>query len=160
MKDASVELYVEAGKTEHEQIALLLQQALGQIGIKVDIKKLDSTTIADQRAKCALPFLINQGISWINDPEYHANLSLTPDGFLNYGNYNNPKIAEIVKTSSAITDAQKRFAAYDEVQKIVMDDLPFIPLARPNYVVAMRDNLQGYTYANDQLYRFWTMYKK
>lgn len=160
VKDASVELYVEAGKTEHEQIALLLQQALGQIGVKVEIKKLDSTTIADQRAKRALPFLINQGISWINDPEYHANLELVPDGFLNYGNYNNPKIAEIVKTSAAITDATKRFAAYDEVQKLALDDLPFIPLAQPNYVVAMRDNLQGYTYANDQLYRFWTMYKK
>lgn len=158
--DAKVELYVEAGVTEHEQIALLVQNALQQIGVTVEIKPLDSTTIAEQRAKRALPFLVHQGISWINDPEYHFNLSLMPDGFLNFGAYNNPRVVEIVTNSSAIVNADERFAAYDEAQQIAMDDLPFIPLAQPNYVVAMRDNLEGYTYANDQVYRFWTMYKK
>jgi peptide/nickel transport system substrate-binding protein len=158
--DAKVELYVEAGVAEHEQIALLVQNALQQIGVTVEIKPLDSTTIAEQRAKRALPFLVHQGIAWINDPEYHFNLSLMPDGFLNFGGYNNARIVEIVTQSSALVNADERFAAYDEAQQIAMDELPFIPLAQPNYVVAMRDNLEGYTYANDQVYRFWTMYKK
>lgn len=158
--DAKVELYVEAGVTEHEQIALLVQNALQQVGVTVEIKPLDSTTIAEQRAKRALPFLVHQGIAWINDPEYHFNLSLMPDGFLNFGGYNNARIVEIVTQSSALVNAEERFAAYDEAQQIALDELPFIPLAQPNYVVAMRDNLEGYTYANDQVYRFWTMYKK
>lgn len=160
LTDTKVELYVEAGATEHEQIALLVQNALQQIGVTVEIKPLDTTTLAEQRAKRALPFLIHQGIAWINDPEYHFNLSLMPEGFLNFGAYNNPRIEEIVTNSSVIVNADERFAAYDEAQQIAMDDLPFIPLAQPNYVVAMRDNLEGYTYANDQVYRFWTMYKK
>jgi peptide/nickel transport system substrate-binding protein len=83
-----------------------------------------------------------------------------PEGFLNYGDYNNPRIVEIVQQSASVVDADERIAAYDEAQQIAMEDLPFVPLAQPNYVVAMRDHLQGYTYANDQLYRFWTLYKE
>ena len=155
----SIELTVEAGISEHSQIALLVQNALSQIGVTVTIQELDSTTIAEQRAQRSLPFLLHQGIAWINDPEYHFNLSLVPTGFLNFGDYNNERIAEIVAESSQIVDAAERFAAYAEAQEIAMDELPFIPLAQPNYVVAMRDNVQGYTYASDQVYRFWTMHK-
>lgn len=157
--NTTVELSVEAGISEHEQIALLVQASLAPLGITVEIRSLDSTTIAEQRAQRNLPFLLHQGIAWINDPEYHFNLSLVPTGFLNFSDYNNPRIAEIVRESAAIVDAAQRFAAYDEAQRLGMEDLPFIPLAQPNYVVAMRDHLQGYTYAADQLYRFWTMYK-
>lgn len=160
IQNPTIELTIEAGIAEHEQIALLVQNALSQIGITVNIQQLDSTTIADQRAQRALPFLLHQGISWINDPEYHFNLSLVPEGFLNYGGYDNARVTEIVKNSATIVDAAERFAAYDEAQQIAMDELPFIPLAQPNYVVAMRDNVQGYTYAADQVYRFWTMYKE
>lgn len=155
-----VELYIEAGVAEHEQIALLVQNSLSQIGIEVEIQELDSTTIAEQRAQRSLPFLVHQGIAWINDPEYHFNLSLVPDGFLNFGNYNNERVAQIVAESAQIVNADARIAAYDEAQQIAMEDLPFIPLAQPNYVVAMRENLKGFTYANDQLYRFWTMTKE
>ena len=160
LQDPQVELYVDAGVTEHEQIALLVQDALSQIGVGVEIKQLDATAMAEQRAERALPFLIHQGIAWINDPEYHFNLSLMPEGFLNMGNYDSERIVEIVTSSAAIVDAEERIAAYDEAQQIAMEELPFIPLAQPNYVVAMREDLNGYTYANDQLYRFWTMYKE
>jgi peptide/nickel transport system substrate-binding protein len=160
VENATIELTVEAGVTEHQQIALLVQDALSQIGVTVNIQELDSTTIAEQRAGRNLPFLLHQGIAWINDPEYHFNLSLVPTGFLNFGDYNNPRIAEIVAESAQIVNAEERFAAYDEAQQIAMEDLPFIPLAQPNYVVAMRDNIQGYTYASDQVYRFWTISKE
>ncbi len=156
----TIDLTIEAGVAEHEQVALLVQNALSVIGITVNIQELDSTTIAEQRAQRALPFLLHQGISWINDPEYHFSLSLAADGFLNFGDYNNPRISEIIQESSQIVDADERFAAYDEAQQIAMQDLPFIPLVQPNYVVAMRENVQGYTYAPDQVYRFWTMYKE
>ena len=156
----TIDLTIEAGVAEHEQTALLVQNALSEIGITVNIQELDSTTIAEQRAQRALPFLLHQGISWINDPEYHFSLSLAAEGFLNFGDYNNPRIAEIIKESSQIVDASARFAAYDEAQQIAMEELPFIPLVQPNYVVAMRDNVQGYAYAPDQVYRFWTMSKE
>jgi peptide/nickel transport system substrate-binding protein len=160
VQNATVDLTIEAGVAEHEQVALLVQNALSAIGITVNIQELDSTTIAEQRAQRALPFLLHQGISWINDPEYHFNLSLAAEGFLNFGDYNNPRITEIIQESSQIVDAEERFAAYDEAQQIAMEDLPFVPLVQPNFVVAMRDNIQGYAYAPDQLYRFWTMSKE
>jgi peptide/nickel transport system substrate-binding protein len=160
VQNATIDLTIEAGVAEHEQIALLVQNALSEIGITVNIQELDATTIAEQRAQRALPFLVHQGISWINDPEYHFNLSLAAEGFLNFGDYNNPRITEIIQESAQIVDAAERFAAYDEAQMLAMEDLPYIPLAQPNYVVAMRDNVQGYTYAADQLYRFWTMSKE
>lgn len=160
VQNATIDLTIEAGIAEHEQIALLVQNALSEIGITVNIQELDSTTIAEQRAQRALPFLLHQGISWINDPEYHFSLSLAAEGFLNFGDYNNPRISEIIEESAQIVDATERFAAYDEAQQIAMEDLPFIPLAQPNFVVAMRDNVQGYAYAPDQLYRFWTMHKE
>lgn len=159
VQNPTVQLSVEAGNSEHEQIALLVQATLAQIGITVEIQTLDTTTIAEQRAQRALPFLLHQGIAWINDPEYHFNLSLVPSGFLNFGDYSNARIEQIVTESAGIVDAAARFAAYDEAQQIGMEELPFIPLAQPNYVVAMRDNVQGYTYAADQVYRFWTMSK-
>ncbi|MEZ4635371.1 MAG: hypothetical protein R2856_10450 [Caldilineaceae bacterium] len=54
-----------------------------------------------------------------------------PTGFLNFGDYNNERVAEIVAESSQIVDADARFAAYDEAQQIAMDELPFIPWPSP-----------------------------
>lgn len=156
---ARIELTIEAGVPEHEQVALLVRDALKQIGVDVEIQQLDATTLAEQRTKRTIPFSLTQGVAWINDPEYLMNSHYVSDGFLNWGDYNNPRIDEIVRSSSTVVDLDERLAMYDEVQQIAMDELPIIPLAQPNFVIAMRDHLNGFVYAPDGLYRLWTLSK-
>lgn len=160
VQNPTIQLTIQSGVTEHEQIALLVQDALSKIGINVQIQKLDATTFSDQQSKHALAFTVTEGLAWINDPQYLFSLELVPSGYLNYGNYRNSQVVQIVNRSAKMLDSKKRTSAYLKAQQLAAQDLPWIPLAQPNYVVAMRQTLNGFLYANDQLYRFYTLTKK
>ena len=43
-------------------------------------------------------------------------------------------------------DEAARNADADKVQQMIMNDAPWTFLYQPNYVVAMRSNIKGYTY--------------
>lgn len=152
-------LTIQSDVREHELLALLIQGQLAQVGIHLKIQKLDTTTLQEQRAKRTLEFQLQEGVMWVNDPEYLFNAIFVPDGYLNHADYNNPRVTEIVKESAQIVDFEERIARYDEAQKLVLEDLPWIPIAQPNYVIAMRKNLEGFLYGDDMLMRLWTLYK-
>jgi len=75
------------------------------------------------------------------DPDYLRNFFLSsndkPNGW-NMSGYNNPEFDKIADGSAKALDRDKRQALIWEMQKIVMRDVPYLPLYNPNLIEAVQ----------------------
>jgi len=75
------------------------------------------------------------------DPDYLRNFFISrndkPSGW-NMSGYNNPEFDKIADESARTMDRDKRQALIWEMQKIIMKDVPYLPLYNPNLIEAVR----------------------
>src|SRR3954454_21085152 len=57
--------------TTREPIALLVQESLGKLGMKVTIEKVPCANWFSHTASTQMPFVIADFYPWLVDPEYH-----------------------------------------------------------------------------------------
>jgi peptide/nickel transport system substrate-binding protein len=68
---------------------------------------------------------------------FHSN-QVPPAGF-NRGHYSNPQVDRLLNEASASADEERRLALFQEVQRIVARDVPYISLwYKTNFAVAQR----------------------
>ena len=65
-------------------------------------------------------------------------------GTLNYGKYHNDRIEEIFAEAQTEPDQAKRTELYYEMQKIMSEELPVMPLTEWCYILVMPDNFSGH----------------
>lgn len=155
-----IQLTVRIGTAEDEKAAVFIQDSLSQIGMKVDINKMAFAAFQEQEAKRQIQFWIDEWISWVNDPYYHLSWIYSSSSPLIYTNYKNPQVDALIAKYTLWGGAQaERDQASQQIQKMVIDDAPIAYLLAPNFNVAMRKNVTGYVYYNDELNRYFYMDK-
>lgn len=154
---ATVGLGYAAGDDSAKQIAVIVQQALAQIGITVTPEALDPASLSQHRQAKDLDMQIASGQQWVNDVEYLANNTLVTDAYLNYANYSNATVDDLVTQARSVTDETKREALWLQLQRQLATDVPAIPLAQPNFRLAVRDDVGGFVMPIDGLIRYNTL---
>ena len=135
------------GATVGEPTAILIQEALAQIGIKVQINKIPGATWRAALLKKDMPLIINRFGGWLDFPEYFFYWCYHgQNAVFNTMSYQNPKLDRVITNarfaeSKAIYDGMVR----DMIQ-IAFDEVPRIPLFQPSQDVAMQKNVMGYQY--------------
>jgi peptide/nickel transport system substrate-binding protein len=71
-----------------------------------------------------------------------------PDGD-NRGRYSNARIDRLLEQGRAATDGSERKSIYGEVQKILAEELPYIPLWWWKNVIVQSRSLEGFVPAPD-----------
>lgn len=156
-----IKLSIRIGTEEDERAAVFIQDALSKIGMNVEIEKLAFATFQEQEAKRELQMFIDEWISWVNDPYYHLSWIYSSKSPLVYTNYKNERVDELIdKYTLWDGDENERNEASREIQKLIVDDVPIVYLLAPNFNVAMRSNVTGYVYYNDELNRYYYMDKE
>ncbi|MDV2496036.1 MAG: ABC transporter substrate-binding protein [bacterium] len=133
------------------RIGEVLQAQLAEVGIRVVIKNYEwGTFYADiRRGNFQMYTLTWVGIT---DPDhyyyiYHSS-SLPPRG-ANRNRYRNPELDKLLDQGRGTIDPAARRSIYGRVQRIVADDLPYVPLWHALNVAVMRRDLKGFVlYAN------------
>jgi peptide/nickel transport system substrate-binding protein len=154
------ELVIGQGDPDQQQIAILVQSALKQVGVDLKIQALDPATLNDRRAKKQIQMQIASGQYWVNDVQYQVGTSLMPGGFLNYSNYNNAQIASLYNRSARLADQGKRRALFLEMQRILGRDVPWLMLGQPNFALPMRTSVSGWVQPVDNLFRLRYLRKR
>jgi peptide/nickel transport system substrate-binding protein len=159
-KGFSTTLQVASGNDQGRQTAIWVQQSLAQIGVKVVINQLPGATYNSRLQKHQLGFFFfNNWISINNDPFYHLYWLFDSD-CCNYTNYANPQVKSLIDKDLLSADQATRTADSIKVQQMIMNDAPWSFLYQPNFVVAMRSNVKGYTYfPADTFTRYRYLYK-
>jgi len=163
------ELLREAGKsglafgfrvsTDETQrtLAAVFQQQLKEVGIQMTIQSNEPATFSADIEKGNFQTYTRRWIGGNNDPDifnliFHS--MMTPPNGANRGFYLNPRVDELIDIGRRETDTEKRKAAYQEIQKIVAEELPYVSLFYTNNVAVFSKRIQGMTLYPSGEYEF------
>ncbi len=152
---------IPIGNQEAKETAVFLQQSLREIGIDVEIQELPGAAYFEKIQKHELIFFFtNFWISINNEPYYHVYWKFH-HSCCNYANYANQTVDDLIADNTISTDMEARDAALVEIQRILLDEAPWVLLYQPQHILAMRSNVKGYVfYSADNLTRYQYLYKE
>ena len=144
-------IITNAGNKYRERMAVLIQQDLEKIGIKVNVVTLDFPSLIERIAQ---KFNYEAAILGF------ANVDLDPNGQMNIwlssaeNHAWNPQqkspettweaeIDTLMRAQAASPDPGKRKAAFDRVQQIVAEQVPFLFLVNRNALSAISSTVEG-----------------
>ena len=127
-------------------MAAVLQQQLRAAGIRLDIRSAEFGTFYADVTRGAFQMYALRWIGSNEDPDifrYAYGSDAFPPKGGNRGRYSNQRIDALMAAAAIETDQQRRRADYVEVQKILAEDLPGIPLWYPNNQVIHTRRVEG-----------------
>ena len=125
----------------HVAVAEYLQQAFAEIGVKMNIDKVDWSSFTSQRREGNYELARNGWVMDYNDASNMLELFQSTNGN-NDGKYNNPAFDAAIEKSK-VADKKVHFEALHEAEQIVMNDYGFIPLAYYNDFWLQSSSLKG-----------------
>ena len=149
----SAELVIAQGAPDQQQIAILVQNALKQVGVNISITPLDAATLNTEREKKSIRMQIGNGQYWVNDVQYMVGTSLMPGGYLNYSNYSSPQITKLYNLAAHSADQAKRLGYFHQMQMILGQDVPWLMIGQPNFALPVRSSVTGWVQPVDGLFR-------
>ncbi len=133
--------------TVSEPMAVLIQEALAQINIKTTINKVPGSNWRAALLKKDMPLIINRFGGWLNYPEYFFFWTYHgQNAVFNTMSYQNPEMDKLIESARFEPDSKKYAQMVKGFIDIAYTNVPRIPVAQPMMDVAMRRNVQGYTY--------------
>ncbi|MBE9606945.1 ABC transporter substrate-binding protein [Acetobacteraceae bacterium H6797] len=133
-----------------EPVAALVQEALGKIGIKVEVQKMPDAQFNTGQAEKTIPFYTDAGTAWLPATYYFFYLYFTRDQRWNFASWENPRITELANKARFETDNAAYEAECKEMISILADQVPLLMIWQPNMDAVMAPTVQGFTY---QFYR-------
>jgi peptide/nickel transport system substrate-binding protein len=147
-------LSYNAGDPVQEPIAILYQSSLREIGVDLQLKKVPAGSFYNFVSERKQPMIFYVDSPWCPDPGYSMQLYFQSESFVNYSNYKNAKVDELLAKAASTADDKSRLEVTGEAQKIVMDEAPWTFIAYPNYTMARKADLKGWTYYTSNNIRF------
>jgi peptide/nickel transport system substrate-binding protein len=133
--------------TVGEPTAILIQESLGKIGIKVVIEKIPGANWRTTLNKKELPMVLNRFSGWLDYPEYyffwnfHGNNSI-----FNISAYKNPAMDQLIERARFTEDKAEYEKTVKEFIALCMQEVPIVPLNQPIHDVAMQKAVGGYEF--------------
>ncbi len=137
-------LIVESGDATLMQQATAVQGYLKEIGIEVSIEPLDSTAFWNRFGARDYDMAVVISTSDTGDPSNLAGWQLDPELIDSYHTgYANPQVQDLMAQGLATTDDAERQSIYTQLQQLVADESPTVPLAYKSSLIGVRDSVDG-----------------
>lgn len=115
---------------QNRDIALVIQESLGELGINVEIEQYEHGAFLEMANQGDHDMFMLQWITVTGDPNYGLYPMFHTDsvGSGNRWNYSNPELDSYLEEGQQTSEEGERAAAYATAQEILMEDLPITPL--------------------------------
>jgi peptide/nickel transport system substrate-binding protein len=133
--------------TVGEPTAVLIQESLGKIGIRVVIEKIPGANWRTTLNKKELPMVLNRFSGWLDYPEYyffwnfHGNNSI-----FNISAYKNPAMDQLIDRARFTQDQAEYERSVKDFTALCIAEVPIIPINQPVHDVAMQKAIGGYEF--------------
>jgi peptide/nickel transport system substrate-binding protein len=154
----SAPLAYNAAVPEHETLAILYQTNLAKIGVKLTLNKLPAATFTQKLLQRAFPLALDRDEPNVPDPGYANFLYFDSKSFFDLSNYHNPQVDDLIDTLIATFDIRTRRSLTLQIQKLIVNDAPWVFGVQPGFHITMRSNVNGatwYTQTTNQFFN-WT----
>jgi peptide/nickel transport system substrate-binding protein len=142
-------ILLDAKDTLSEQTVEILQAEWAQIGVNVDIQKLDGSVVDDRfwggdyMARMYPPSAISSDIP--DDSEQAAIMLSYSEQWHSFGtNYKSDEATKLVEAAVSTVDSAKREELYHQLQRLGMEDAPQVALIFAPTVTAVSDKIAGF----------------
>ncbi len=127
--------------------AVVLQEQLRQIGIEAELNLVENATMVEQVYSEGRTFDIAvTGESAFVDPNTLILPNFMSGESSNFASYSSEEVDTLIEQGIATTDQDERARIYQEIQTILLEDLPWINLFVANQYEAMKTNVKGYVH--------------
>lgn len=127
-------------------VAKILKRQLAEVGIEMDLQTNEWGVFFSDIIQGNFDMYTLSGLG-IVDPDWYTYVvhsdSFPPNG-ANRPRYHNPRIDELLNQGKVATDQAERAEAYREVQRILSEEIPILPLWYEHNVVVSGHNVEGY----------------
>lgn len=157
----TVDLVVPQEDQARVDSATWIQSGLAEIGVTVNINALpvaqynELLNAMDADGKHTLPFYIFEWYSWGNDPAFQFTWNFKCGQFTNYSMTCNEELDQIIADLTLSRDPSERQELSTRGQEIVVqEEVPWIYLYAPEWIIATRSNVSGIALFNDLTLRY------
>ena len=116
---------------QYRLIGAALQDQWRRVGIDLELRPLEQATLLSDALKGNFQINLLRWVGATSDPDFFefafSSKRFPPDG-ANRGHYRNPRIDALTDQIRTEMDREKRKALCGQAQKILADDLPYLPL--------------------------------
>jgi len=136
--------YQPAGQANATDLATVIQTQLAAVGIKMDLNPVGSAADFSANAQAhKYQATFGRFTTLINDVAYWSRLQFTSMGNKNLGYFENAKLDSLTVQLASTIEAPARDALVTQIQAILGDDLPTVPLVEEVENWAYKTNLVG-----------------
>jgi peptide/nickel transport system substrate-binding protein len=146
-KGFSTSILVPSSDQAWYETAQILQASLAEIGIKVTVNSRETAAYKAAFEAFDDEMFINNAINDISDPDEMASFQIDDvhGGSTSFWTgYHNEAAIKLVYAAEAELDDTKRKALYAQIQQIVADDAPYVPLTYPPALKATSSSVTGF----------------
>jgi peptide/nickel transport system substrate-binding protein len=126
-------------------ICVLLKDCLDRIGVRMNVKPVESTVLQDLTQKRKFQAYFG-GWGSGTDPDSSENIWKT-GAMRNFVNYSNPEVDRLFEDGRRELDRPKRAEKYARIQEILYEDQPYTWLYWRNSFYGFSKDLRGYVFS-------------
>ncbi|HSK32629.1 MAG TPA: ABC transporter substrate-binding protein [Propionicimonas sp.] len=140
-------LLIASGNSVRAQEAQIIQEAVKPLGITIKIEAIELNAFRERFFAYEFDAMINSGQSDAPDPNGLITFQTDPKGFSQsfWTHYTNPQVTSLAEKGRTTPDGPERAQIYADIQQILADDVPYIPLYNTKNVVASLSSVHGLT---------------
>jgi peptide/nickel transport system substrate-binding protein len=144
-KAFEITIITNQGNSLREKTAQIIQQRLGRIGIKVNIRIIEWTSFIKEFVDRYNFDAIILGFNILQDPDCQAvwHSSNAVPGNLNLASFKNAEVDLLIDAGRHTFDEKKRKVSYDRIQEILAEEQPFVFLYIPYSLPIVSSRIQG-----------------
>lgn len=141
----TLDYLVNAGNEVDEQVAVLIQQQLAQVGVSVNLIKMDPSQTWDMLLDGEYDLSMMYWTNDILDPDQKTTFVLGHDVNMNYmTRYQNDTVKQLVADARLELDPVKRQAMYFEIQERAKADAHWIDLFYSPFINVSRAGIENF----------------
>ncbi|GAK09872.1 glutathione ABC transporter substrate-binding protein [Geomicrobium sp. JCM 19038] len=156
--DLQFTLWVGDADEVTQQMAVIIQDQLSEIGVQVDIESLEWGTLLDGTANGSHEAMIMSWTAVSGDSDNGLYNPFHSDNWGGSGNrtyYENAEVDELLFDARQETDVNTREQMYHDAQAIIVEEAPMVYLAHQDNIYAQAENVEGLIKMPDNLYRLF-----
>jgi peptide/nickel transport system substrate-binding protein len=138
-------------------VALAIQSAFKDIGVNMELNIVSAAVHQKDWVERTVPAMLYTAQGHVFDSPYTMEIFLGsgPASYLNAGNYGSPEYDNLCTEARQEQDSAKRSQMAVQMQQVLVRDAPWLLPAIEDYVIGIRDDIQGFHWMPDDGLRFW-----
>ena len=160
-ENLELRLMYTSGIATQEKEALLVQEMLKEIGVEIELLPMERGTFVERildPENQDFEIATNGYVMGSNADNYST--IFTTGNANNFSGYSNPKVDELFDKAAIETDEDTRREMYEEIQKIVAEDVVQYPTAYPKSIIAYSKEFKGLEEAKPASIHMFDYYNK